>query len=181
MSAARSPSVGPLVAPCSVVPLSLGPRLSVEFQRVREIRGMVLVMGAWAEGPFDNDDAADFCGDLQDSSNPDAAGSDLDRALAVGSVDGYIETSDMNAGIAAAAIVAVLAGAAVPASSYAPTAEWLALMRPLAIPTRRAAAARVFDRAFEPDENEWFELWHEASAIDDVHRALASFMSALSA
>ena len=52
-------------------------------------------MGTWGAGPFDNDDAADFVGDLVDTADP---GQVLDASLASGAAS--------PAGVAAACIVA---------------------------------------------------------------------------
>ncbi len=137
-------------------------------------------MGAWAEGPFDNDDAADFVGDLAEVTDADSIASALDEALDLPPDGEYVESPDMSTAIAAAAIVAIGCGADPGQNSYAPDASWLAVARPMSTADRRAAAAAVFRRAFEPTDNEWFDLWDEADALDDVRRAMHPFVIAVS-
>jgi hypothetical protein len=64
-------------------------------------------------------------------------------------------------------------------SAYAPSPDWLQSAAPLATQELRAAAANVYRRAFEPANNEWYELWDEASAIDDLRQAMAVYRQAV--
>jgi hypothetical protein len=69
-------------------------------------------MGAWSSGPFDNDDAADFVGELCKMTPPEFVAAVLgDALLAVTAGDGYIEAPEMSRAVAAAAIVALFGGA----------------------------------------------------------------------
>lgn len=58
-------------------------------------------MGAWGIGPFENDAALDWIGDLES----DGVGA-IDRALARTSGSDYADTDDASAAVAAAVIVA---------------------------------------------------------------------------
>lgn len=63
-------------------------------------------MGAWGTEPFDNDDAADFCGDLDDLSSADRP--EAIRAALVEAIEEteYLDLSIGSVAVAAAAIVA---------------------------------------------------------------------------
>jgi hypothetical protein len=138
------------------------------------------LMGAWGSGPFDNDDAADFTSELAEVADPGVVVVVLgDALLAISANDGYIEAPDMSRGVAAAAIVAVLASATVP---KAPELDESWLNALAVVPSKQllTEAAAVFRRAFEVDDNEWYELWAEAGLVDDVRDRLALYTSAVS-
>ncbi|MGN6607143.1 MAG: DUF4259 domain-containing protein [Jatrophihabitans sp.] len=137
-------------------------------------------MGAWGSGPFDNDDAADFAGDLGELDDWSAVSVELQRAMSAVGAGGYIEVSQMSEAVAAAALVAILDGYEGGASAYRPSSEWLAAMRGGVTAAQRRMAADVLKRAFVPADNEWFELWDEADAVDDVRGSLEPYSSHLS-
>lgn len=122
-------------------------------------------MGAWAEGPFDNDTAADWCGDLDDA--VPSARAALVRAALVAAADNeaYLDHDDAAPAIAAAAIVAAgLPGGAAIISAYAPNfvlagerIEFAADLPQLAI--------RALDRILGND-SEWRQLWSAGGAED---------------
>ncbi|MFI7284633.1 DUF4259 domain-containing protein [Micromonospora chersina] len=134
-------------------------------------------MGAWGEGPFDNDSAADWCSELHDA-HPSERGRMVRAALATAaSNSGYLDLGDAAPAIAAAAIVAARLPDGPPiASAYAPdfllAGESLELdedLPELAI----AALGRILD-----EDSEWRELWGEAGAtafpqIDRIRAVLS--------
>lgn len=129
-------------------------------------------MGAWDVGPFDNDDAADWCGDLHDAAPHERTGLIRDTLRAVvGTGDDYLERDQASAAIAAAAIAAAwLPGGAPIDSPYAPdflieggTVEITPDIPPLAL--------RALDRIVG-DDSEWRELWEDSPAC--YPQALAS-------
>lgn len=136
-------------------------------------------MGAWGSGPFDNDDAADFLGDLSDIPPSSSAIAVLgDALLTITVADDYVEAPEMSRGVAAAATVSVLTKPALPGpSQLAP--DWLSAAAPLVSDQLRATARSTLDRAFQPEENEWLELWAEADLVEDVREALAPYRAAL--
>lgn len=136
-------------------------------------------MGAWAGGPFDNDDAADFAGDLSATGDAQQAMPRLQEVLtAVADADGYVEAPEMNVALAAAAIVAMIADPTLPIPSSVDQ-SWLESARSSSSSALNDLATQVFARALQPDNNEWFELWAEADLLDEVREHLAPFSSAL--
>jgi hypothetical protein len=150
-------------------------------------------MGAWGTGVFENDDALDWCGEFLDA--PSGAGSRrspgkdalVTAALqrAADKDEGY-EADAASAGLAAAEVVAALAGRPGPELSAADedstpgeVAAWArdrgsdALQQPQV----RALAAQAVRRAL--DGSELAELWEEAehaaawrAAVEDLLRRL---------
>jgi hypothetical protein len=136
-------------------------------------------MGAWDNGPFDNDDAADFAGDISETAAHRVA-AQLEEALtAVTNADGYVEAPAMNQALAAAAIVAVLMNPELPVPPSLDQ-SWIESAR-VAPPTHlRGVAAQLFARSFQPQDNEWFELWAEADLVAEVRDRMTAYSSALS-
>jgi hypothetical protein len=136
-------------------------------------------MGAWDNGPFDNDDAADFAGDISETADAHRVAARLEEALtAVTNADGYVEALDMNEALAAAAIVAVLMNPELPVPSSLDE-SWVESAR-VAPPTHlRDVAAQLFARALQPQDNEWFELWAEADLVAEVRDRMTPYSSAL--
>src|SRR5688572_22483051 len=79
-------------------------------------------MGTWDVGPFDNDNAADWCGDLDDAAPEQRAVLIRDALSRVaGHGDEYLDSNDAVEAIAAAAIVASqLPGGTAIDTPYAP-------------------------------------------------------------
>jgi len=63
-------------------------------------------MSRWDWGPFDNDTAADFAGDLDDAPESERIGMIHDALAAVGSCDSYVDAGRAEPALAAAALVA---------------------------------------------------------------------------
>jgi len=119
-------------------------------------------MGTWDVGPFDNDAAADWCGDLHDATPAQRRAMVRSAFTAVlGNGDDYLDSDLAVEAIAAAAIVASqLPGGAAITSSYAPDflLEGGSLEVPDDVP---AVAVRALDRIVG-DDSEWRELWEES-------------------
>jgi hypothetical protein len=122
-------------------------------------------MGAWDDGPFDNDTAADWCGDLHDA--PPSERAAMVRAALTAAVDntGYLDHDDAALAIAAAAIVASrMRGGAPITSPYAPdfllAGEALELDNDLP-QLADQALARILG-----DDSEWRDLWGEGGATE---------------
>ena len=130
-------------------------------------------MGAWGSGPFDNDDAGDFVGNLIDVGDWNVAEAAFDAVLAIG--DEYLEAPESSAAIAAAAVVAHKVGN----GSVAVHPEDVAAIATLTSPTAvlvakaRAALARI------KKQSELADLWDEASAKDEWRATLEPIERAL--
>jgi hypothetical protein len=131
-------------------------------------------VGTWGTGPFDNDDAADLCGEL-------AAADPAERAemlrVALGRAahnTGYLEIDDAQAAVAAAAVVAAWS-----AGHPVDGASELSDLTPVAIPVDLVSSARqALDRVAGPG-SEWRSLWGEGTDMNDVLAELATIRSAL--
>jgi hypothetical protein len=133
-------------------------------------------MGAIGTGPFENDDALDFLGDLADlpaSQRADAVLAALDGVLLS---TGYVEAPDMCAAVAAAAAVgASRYPQAAAGEPYRP--PWL-VGGALPVPDEVAEEARqVLRRAVRSKDNEWWELWQEAELSPDVEASCRRALS----
>nr|AIS85332.1 hypothetical protein VASRM7_94 [Verrucosispora sp. MS100047] len=119
-------------------------------------------MGTWDSGPFDNDTAADWCGDLNDADvakRPMLVREALSRAAGEA---GYLDADVACEAIAAAAIVAAQRpGGPAITSSYAP--DFLLDGGRLDLPDDLVPlAARALDRIMAAD-SEWHFLWQDAA------------------
>jgi hypothetical protein len=129
-------------------------------------------MGTWDVGPFDNDTAADWCGDLDDAAPERRAvlvRDALSRVAEHG--DEYLDSDDAVQAIAAAAIVASqLPGGTRIDTAYAPDflLEGGTVEVAGDVP---AIAVRALDRIVGED-SEWRELWEDAE--ESYPQALAS-------
>ncbi|MEV6374767.1 DUF4259 domain-containing protein [Micromonospora musae] len=136
-------------------------------------------MGTWDSGPFDNDTAADWCGDLDDADvtkRPAMVCEALSRAAGE---DGYLDADVACEAIAAAAIVAAQRpGGQRTTSPYAP--DFLRDGDRLDLPDDLAAlAAGALDRIMAAD-SEWRDLWQDAAgeanpafdAVRGLHQVL---------
>jgi hypothetical protein len=132
-------------------------------------------MGTWDIGPFDNDTAADWCGELDDAAPEQRAAlirETLSRVAEHG--DEYLDSDDAVEAIAAAAIVASqLPGGAAIDTPYAPDflLEGGTVEVAADVP---AIAVRALDRIVG-DDSEWRDLWEDAA--ESYPQALASVQS----
>ena len=133
-------------------------------------------MGAWGVGPFDNDDAMDLIGDLEESSDASAVLASAMDALI--NAEGYAEASDVSVAVAAAVLVAARHAGLDPGSST--VADWLSGDPFAATPQLREVARRALQRASHETDNELYALWVEAGEQDIYRSALAPYQDALS-
>ncbi|MEV6969841.1 DUF4259 domain-containing protein [Hamadaea sp. NPDC051192] len=137
-------------------------------------------MGAWDVGPFDNDSAADWCGDLEDAPAEQRADLVRNTLLFAINCDEYLDVDDGSAAIAAAAIVAAqLPGQPPITSPYAP--DFLTVGGSIEFPDDTPGlAVRALDRVLA-DESEWADLWADANpnspafaVVRELRRVLAA-------
>jgi hypothetical protein len=135
-------------------------------------------MGAWDFGPFDNDSAADWCGDLQDAEPARRIELIRDALTEVLHEGEYLDTTEGSAAVAAAAVVASQLPAGTPlTSAYAP--DFLTGGGRLEIPADLPALAlRALDRV-AGDDSEWASLWEDGlpkalAALQPVRAALGT-------
>jgi hypothetical protein len=137
-------------------------------------------MGTWGIGPFENDSAADWCGDLRDADPADRVGL-LRQALhdAAGEA-GFLDSREGSRAIAAASvIVSQLPGGVPPTSSYAP--DFLVDGGRLDIPAELPALAiQALDRVLAAD-SEWFELWGESNDPEAAYAVVRDLRARLGA
>lgn len=129
-------------------------------------------MGTWDVGPFDNDDAADWCGSLDDA--PAGSRHALIREALAEAADttGYLDSAIGVRAVAAAALVAAgLPGGEPPCPHYGPK-------QPLpALGDLRAAARTALDRVIS-EPSELLELWEDpkgpwAESVQRLRQVLA--------
>lgn len=119
-------------------------------------------MGAWGEGPFDNDDAGDWA--YAFDGVDEATGLRLlADALDLGEPGDYLEAPEGTTAVAAAAVVSWLHDpGAIPDSPYAEAAAaWVRTARPTPNASLTAAALAALDRV-RSDRSELAELWAES-------------------
>ncbi|MEW2492437.1 DUF4259 domain-containing protein [Streptomyces nodosus] len=113
-------------------------------------------MGTWDVGPFDNDTAADFCGDLDEAAATEREGIVRGALTCVIDTADYLEAPESEVAVAAAALVAAQCPGGEPADPVYGPEELLpdlTGLRDLA----RQALGRVMT---EPSE--LMELWAES-------------------
>ncbi|MFJ9713993.1 DUF4259 domain-containing protein [Streptomyces sp. NPDC101234] len=112
-------------------------------------------MGTWDVGPFDNDTAADFCGDLDEAAAGEREG--IVRATFVCVIDtaDYLEAPASDVAVAAAALVAAQCPGGEPADPVYGPKEPLPDLTGL-----RDLALRALDRVMT-EPSELLELWDE--------------------
>jgi hypothetical protein len=123
-------------------------------------------MGTWAAGPFDNDMAADWCGDLDEAAAPEREGLVREALEAAVDEDEYLDSSVACEAVAAAAVVASQrpGGAKLVQSSYAP--DFLEQGESLPLPADLIGLARrALERVLGAD-SEWRELWDEGDPAE---------------
>ncbi|SDT40438.1 DUF4259 domain-containing protein [Actinoplanes derwentensis] len=125
-------------------------------------------MGTWDFGPFDNDNAADWSGELQDA-GPERRVALIRQTLSEVLHRGeYLDSDPANRAVAAAAVVASLqpSGSTL-TTAYAP--DFLTGGGTLDIPADLPALAlRALDRIVG-DDSEWRDTWE-----DGLPKALAA-------
>ncbi len=121
-------------------------------------------MGAWGEGAFDNDDAADWSGEFEGADGDtglEVVRSGL-QAAAKTSGDDYLDSFDGAIAVAAAEIVAAMHGINVQESAYNEEAlGWLATTNPPADDETVRLAVMALERVAAP-QSELADVWDEA-------------------
>ncbi|HEY3534751.1 MAG TPA: DUF4259 domain-containing protein [Pedococcus sp.] len=135
-------------------------------------------MGTTGAGPFENDDALDFLDDLEDSEPTERRKKVIAAMERVLGDQGYIEAPPMAEAVAAAAVVAASDDPESAAGEpYLP--PWLD-DEPLVVDERlEELATQTLHRALRHDDNEWWELWEEADASDEVTEVLSRYLDTL--
>jgi hypothetical protein len=129
-------------------------------------------------GPFENDDALDFLDALEEA-EPQERRARVERAMGqVVRSDGYIEAPQMAEAVAAAVVVAACDDPeSVATERYVP--RWVE-EEPIDVDERlEDLATAALHRALRPDDNEWWELWDEARATDDITQRLSRYLETL--
>ncbi|HEY7225162.1 MAG TPA: DUF4259 domain-containing protein [Micromonosporaceae bacterium] len=137
-------------------------------------------MGTWGYGPFDNDTAADWSGDLNDA--PAERREQIIRATLVAVLDnvGYLDSDLAVEAIAAAALIASQRPGGAPITTpYGPdflvNGETLRLSADL-----DGLAVRALDRILA-DESEWRSLWEETAHYAQAQAELLAIRTVLAA
>jgi hypothetical protein len=129
-------------------------------------------MTAWAPGPFDNEEAADFIEDLTEAPDWRMVMTLMEHAAGV---TGYLEEAEAELAVAAAAVVASCVGAgSVLPDSHADLKATLGKPLEGAANLARKALARVVGPASELDE-----LWQEGEDHDAWLTQIAGLQSLL--
>ncbi|MEV0903074.1 DUF4259 domain-containing protein [Actinoplanes sp. NPDC049802] len=135
-------------------------------------------MGAWDFGPFDNDDAADWSGDLHETLPAKRAAFIRETLEEVLHENEYLEIDAGCQAIAAAAVIAsALPGGTPLAAPYAP--DFLTEGGELDLPDDLPALAlRALDRV-AGDDSEWAEVWEDGlpkalAALQPIREVLAT-------
>ncbi|SDH93641.1 protein of unknown function [Sinosporangium album] len=131
-------------------------------------------MGAWDYGPFDNDGALDLLGELDGVDDVAAAVTRAMREML--DADDYIEGPDMSGAVAVACLVAARRSRS-PEAGNAST--WLTANPFDVSDDLRKLAAETLERALRPDDNELYDLWAEAEALDIWTTRLQPYRTAL--
>ncbi|POX47924.1 DUF4259 domain-containing protein [Streptomyces sp. Ru72] len=113
-------------------------------------------MGTWAVGPFDNDTAADFCGDLDEAAVGEREGIVRSALIRVIDTAGYLEAPESEEAVVAAALVAAQCPGGEPADPVYGTKEPLPDLTGL-----RDLALQALDRVMT-DPSELKDLWAES-------------------
>lgn len=135
-------------------------------------------MGAWDVGPFDNDSAADWCGDLEDTAAEHRSDLVRNTLLFVINCNEYLDVDDASAAIAAAAIIAAhLPGQPQITSPYAP--DFITAGGSIELTEDMSGlATRALDRVIG-DDSEWADLWQDANTGSSAFSAVRVIRSIL--
>ncbi|MEW2383676.1 DUF4259 domain-containing protein [Micromonospora sp. NPDC047707] len=135
-------------------------------------------MGTWGAGAFDNDEAADWCGDLDDAA-PEKRPALVEAALtAVLNVPGYLDSNLAVEAIAAAAIIAAhRPGGRSIDSPYAP--DFLLEGGRLSLDHQLDDLALRALTRIVGDDSEWRELWEDSDHYDEALQEIAHLQSVL--
>ncbi len=131
-------------------------------------------MGTWDVGPFDNDTAADFGGDLDDAAEGEREGMLRSILARAASTEDYLDQDIAVKAVAAAALVA----AQCPGGDPVTTAYGPKLPVPELPLDLRELAVRALDRVIT-DSSELLELWAETAEIGSWRATIAHLRTVL--
>jgi hypothetical protein len=113
-------------------------------------------VGAWGVGTFENDDAGDWVYQLEEANDLDLVRGTL---LAAADPDGYLEAPTCSMALAAAEVVAALAGRPAP-DLPEEVRTWVEAHRLTVTPDLRGLSLRALDQVAA--DSELKELWAES-------------------
>ena len=113
-------------------------------------------MGAWGVGTFENDDAGDWVYQLEEANDLDFL---RDTLQAAADPDGYLEAPTCSMALAAAEVVAALAGRPAP-DLPEEVRTWVEAHRLTVLPDLRALSVQAVDQVAAGSELQ--ELWAES-------------------
>jgi hypothetical protein len=113
-------------------------------------------MGAWGVGTFENDDAGDWVYQLEEANDLDFV---RDTLQAAADPDGYLEAPTCSMALAAAEVVAALAGRPAP-DLPEEVRTWVEAHRLTVLPDLRALSVQAVDQVAAGSELQ--ELWAES-------------------
>jgi hypothetical protein len=131
-------------------------------------------MGAWDVGSFDNDDAEDWAAEFEEAPSMSSVIESLERAI----TSRYVEAPEGSIAIAAAEVIAAVAGSASP-SLPAGIAAWAAKQPRQDGLDQLALARKAVARVAMGKSSELRELWEDSTpaewqaAIADLEERLA--------
>ncbi|MGA4837671.1 DUF4259 domain-containing protein [Streptomyces sp. G45] len=125
-------------------------------------------MGTWDTGPFDNDTAADFCGGLDEAAAGEREGIVREALIRTIGTRGYLDASEAEDAVAAAALIAAQCPGGEPAHPVYGPDEPLPDLTGL-----RDLALQALDRVMT-EPSELMELWAEGD--DEPWRATVDRM-----
>jgi Domain of unknown function (DUF4259) len=136
-------------------------------------------MVAWDVGPFDNDPAADWSGDLHDADPQERLAMISEALSSTAEETEYLHGALPFEAVAAAAVVASQIPGGPPIDSpYGP--DFLAEGGHIDLPsTVRQLARQALERVVG-DDSEWRDLWDDAGQLDEAVAALDPIRAALS-
>ncbi|WP_067854421.1 DUF4259 domain-containing protein [Nocardia shimofusensis] len=133
-------------------------------------------MGAWGEGPFDNDGSHDAIAGLRDV-DQEAAEAHIRQVFRDVLEQDYVECYEAQGAIGVAVLLTHL-DSPLPDPDIVRSAEGIELTVTAEL---RELAARGLRRLQNPADNEWFELWDEGGGGfgETMSRSLDRFLDAL--
>jgi len=132
-------------------------------------------MGAWGRGPFENDSALDWVGELEESEDISILGDAFDAIPRAD--EEYIEVDEASAAIAAAEVVAAMAGRSMATALPGEVQTWMA-GKPKPKPPLIKKAIRAVQRVLKSSELQ--ELWEESGAFAEWGASVDELVARLS-
>jgi hypothetical protein len=134
-------------------------------------------MGAWGIGPFDNDDASDFAGDVAEKNDLSVIEAALDKVLNAGANN--LGTPESVEAIAGAEILAMLLDHPSESTEYPQEIdEWTSASKHVPSDALAAKARNAMDRVLAAP-SELLDLWTEADELADWKSSVEDIKSRL--